>query len=333
MDYAVIDDGGGPPAHAGHAGLGTVPVTRLRGPAGRPDARFTLTARHARVKLASGKEVDALTFDGSVPGPELRVHQGDLVQVTLVNDDVEDGVSIHWHGLDVPNAEDGVTGVTQDAVRPGGRYLYRFRTEQTGTFWYHSHQDSSDEVARGLFGALVVEPRGAQRPGTDLTLAAHDADGTLAINGVDDVSPQTVRAGTPVRLRLVSTESTPQRFGVSGTPFRVLAIDGTDLHEPGLVQAQTLELAAGGRYDVGFEMPAGPVVRRPHRRAGADRAQPGRPDERAAGDGGHSLRPARLRRAGAHALRGRQPLRPQLPPAAHARSSASWTASRAATGR
>jgi FtsP/CotA-like multicopper oxidase with cupredoxin domain len=259
MAYAVADYGGGPSVNHDHSG--GFSIARLTGrPAGEADSAFTLHAKHARVELASGKEIDALTFDGSVPGPELRVHQGDLVQVTLVNDDIEDGVTIHWHGLDVPNAEDGVAGVTQNAVQPGERYVYRFRAEQAGTFWYHSHQHSSDEVARGLFGAIVVEPRGPKRPGLDLTLVAHDADGTLAINGVDDVAPQTIRAGTPVRLRLVNTESTPQRFGVSGTPFRVLAIDGTALHAPGLVHAQTLELAAGGRYDVGFEMPAGPVV-------------------------------------------------------------------------
>ena len=68
-------------------------------------------------------------------------------------------MTIHWHGVDVPNAEDGVAGVTQDAVLPGERYMYRFRAEQVGTFWYHTHQVSSKEVRRGLFGALVIEPR------------------------------------------------------------------------------------------------------------------------------------------------------------------------------
>jgi FtsP/CotA-like multicopper oxidase with cupredoxin domain len=259
MAYGVADYGGGPGGSHQHAG--GFSIARLTGPrGGEPDAVFTLHAKHARVKLASGRELDALTFDGSVPGPVLRVHQGDLVQVTLVNDDIEDGVTIHWHGLDVPNAEDGVAGVTQDAVRPGARYVYRFRAEQAGTFWYHSHQDSTDEVARGLFGALVVEPPGPKAPGVDEALVAHDADGTLAINGVDDVRHQAVRPGTPVRLRLVNTESTPQRFGVSGTPFRVLAIDGTDLHGPQPLDGETLKLAAGGRYDVGFVMPNGPVA-------------------------------------------------------------------------
>ena len=96
-------------------------VTDLHGPAGVPTRRFTLTAEHAEVRLASGRTVDALTFNGTVPGPELRVHQGDLVEVTLRNKDVKDGVTIHWHGVDLPNAEDGVAGVTQNAVPPGRR--------------------------------------------------------------------------------------------------------------------------------------------------------------------------------------------------------------------
>ena len=86
------------------------------------------------------------------------MRQGDLVEVTLENEDIAQGVTIHWHGIDVPNAEDGVAGVTQDAVLPGERYVYRFRAEQVGTFWYHTHQASSKEVRRGLFGAIVIEP-------------------------------------------------------------------------------------------------------------------------------------------------------------------------------
>ena len=148
-------------------------VTDLHGPAGVPQRRFTLTAEHAEVRLASGRTVEALTFNGTVPGPELRVHQGDLVEVTLRNKDVKDGVTIHWHGVDLPNAEDGVAGVTQNAVPPGGSYVYRFRAEQVGTFWYHAHQASASEVRRGLYGALVIEPATNAAPasgrGADIT--------------------------------------------------------------------------------------------------------------------------------------------------------------------
>ena len=249
MDYGSVDYGGGevPPAdHAGHAG---VSVATLRGPAGQPDARYRLVAREATIRLPSGKEVDALTFDGTVPGPELRAHRGDLVEVTLVNRDVEPGVTIHWHGVDVPNAEDGVAGVTQDAVRPGGSYTYRFRADQTGTFWYHSHESSSTQVARGLFGAFVIEPREpAADPTLDVPVVAHELDGIETLDGRDGLTSRTVSPGTVVRLRLVNTDNAPKPFVLSGSPFRVVAIDGTDLNRPGLIDGHpTLRVAAGGR--------------------------------------------------------------------------------------
>ena len=108
----------------------------------------------------SGEEVRGYTLNGTSPGPALRVHQGDLVEVTLRNVDVPDGVTLHWHGVDVPNAEDGVAGVTQDAVGPGEEYVYRFVAEDAGTYWYHSHQVSHAQVRGGLFGTLVVLPPG-----------------------------------------------------------------------------------------------------------------------------------------------------------------------------
>jgi FtsP/CotA-like multicopper oxidase with cupredoxin domain len=263
MDYGRIDYGGGPvPAgHHGHAGGNSISLATLRGPqTGEPDATFALTAKTAQVRLASGAKVDALTFNGQAPGPELRVHQGDLVEVTLRNDDVDSGVSIHWHGVDVPNGEDGVSGVTQDAVLPGGRHVYRFRADQAGTFWYHTHQAASEEVERGLFGPLVIEPRRPLEPGTlDLALIAHDFEGIETLNSSDRLEHRAVRPGTPVRLRLINTDNTAQRVTLSGTPFRVVAIDGTNLSGPTPLQGRSLRLAGGGRYDVAFTMPETPV--------------------------------------------------------------------------
>ena len=285
MDYGTVDVGGGTPvSHPGHGNVapsGTVSVADLTGPSGPPDARFTLTARAASIRLPSGRAVDALTFDGTVPGPELRVRQGDLVEVTLVNEDIGSGVSIHWHGVDVPNAEDGVAGVTQDAVPPGGRHVYRFRPNRAGTFWYHTHQVAASEVRRGLFGVLVVEPREAPSDdGLDLALAAHSIEGRGTLAGSDQVEHRSVDPGTPVRLRLVDTDDVPQRFALDGVPFRVLAIDGNELNQPGALEHETLELAAGGRYDIGFTMPADPgaALAGQHTcRAGAQSRRHGRP--------------------------------------------------------
>ena len=263
--YNVIDHGasdfGGGADHARHTEPGqAVSVTDLHGPRdGVPDARFTLTARRATIELASGRKVEALAFDGRSPGPELRVRQGDLVEVTLANDGVAQGVTIHWHGVDVPNAEDGVAGVTQDAVAPGERYVYRFRAEQVGTFWYHTHQVSSKEVRRGLFGTLVIEPREKTSFGLDRTVVAHTYDGIPTLDANDGLQRHDLEPGTQVRLRLVNTDNSPHRFRLDGAPFRVVALDGTDLNDPEELSDVAVEVGGGGRADIAFTVPESPT--------------------------------------------------------------------------
>ena len=250
MSYGAIDDGGAQPIAHSHFS-----VAGLTGPKGKPDTSLTLTAEKAPVRLASGQQVNAWTFNGSAPGPEIRVRRGQLVEVTLVNKNIGDGVTIHWHGLDVPNAEDGVAGVTQNAVEPGGRFDYRFRPEQVGTFWYHTHQDASQGVKQGLFGALVIEPK--RKPhGLDLALPVHTFSGHTALGTHDDLWRRAVRPGTPVRLRLINTDSSALKFSLTGMPS-VVAIDGAPIAPTPLLPDEELEIGAGGRYDVAFRMPNG----------------------------------------------------------------------------
>ncbi|HEX7254324.1 MAG TPA: multicopper oxidase family protein [Gaiellaceae bacterium] len=246
MDMGVLDYGGGPPQnHARHPHL---IVDRLAGPRnGEANVRRTLTA---------AKSEDAWAFDGRVPGPEIRVRQGDLVEVTLVNRDIDEGVTIHWHGVDVPNAEDGVAGVTQDAIMPGERHVYRFRAEQLGTFWYHSHQVSSKQVRRGLYGAFVIEPRTRQAPaGIDETLIVHDFDGKPSLNDEAGLVRRAVEPSTRVRLRLVNSNSSPEQVTLTGTRFSVVGIDGTEVNRPEPIEGRTIELGGGARYDLAFTMP------------------------------------------------------------------------------
>ncbi|WP_276357898.1 multicopper oxidase family protein [Cohnella caldifontis] len=264
MASGPMDFGGG--TVLSHDTSRAVSVAMMTGPREeKPDRRITLTAERKTVRLASGKEIEAWTFNGEVPGPELRLKQGELVEVTLANKDIEAGVTLHWHGLDVPNAEDGVAGATQDAVMPGQTHTYRFRAEQTGTFWYHSHQDSQEAVSKGLFGALIVEPAqsGPTDPSVrDIVVLSHLWSGSsgFAIGTDSGVRRETVKPGTPVRLRLLNTDNwVRQRYRLAGTPFRVAAIDGTELNEPQELRNAELQLTTGGRYDVTFTMPDRPV--------------------------------------------------------------------------
>ncbi|MEU8236316.1 multicopper oxidase family protein [Actinoplanes sp. NPDC048967] len=252
------------PGHQ-HGGTGQVSVDQLTGPRSQPpDVRTTLVAARTPVRLASGATVDALTFNGTSPGPEIRAERGQLLEVTLVNTNVEEGVTAHWHGVDVPNAEDGVPGVTQDAVPPGGRHVYRFVATRVGTFWYHTHRDGLLNVKKGLFGALVVEdPAGADE--LERTVFTHvwpapDGD-VAALDRDDQPARQQAPAGRDVRVRTVNSSEEPQSITVGGAPFRVAAIDGNAVAGATPLEPGTrLVLAAGGRYDLTFTMPAGPVT-------------------------------------------------------------------------
>ena len=252
MDMGHADYGGGPTSMTSHELMGRSVADLVADPARKADVQVTLTARKQRFRLASGAEVDGYTVNGTSPGPEVRVVQGQLVEATLVNESVPDGVTLHWHGVDVPNAEDGVAGVTQDAVPVGGRYVYRFVADQAGTYWYHSHQVSHRQVQRGLFGALVVTAPG---PTTQEALAVlHQYGGRATVNGRTGDVPLAAADGTRVRVRVVNTDNgvTPVWAG----SYTVLAIDGRDLHEPSLVTDRVLRLTAGARADLEVTAPA-----------------------------------------------------------------------------
>ncbi|NHW34655.1 multicopper oxidase family protein [Paenibacillus aceris] len=274
MASGTHEYGGAAPAdmsqhnHSGMAAMTTSPgqmisVADLTGPReGTPDRHFTLSAQKKTVTLSSGKTVDAWTYNGQIPGPELRMKEGELIEVTLLNLDIEQGVTAHWHGLDVPNAEDGVAGATQNAVMPGKSYTYRFRAEQVGTFWYHSHQDSREAVSMGLFGALIVEPKTEPlQPVRDITVMTHRWKGaSIAIGASDQLERLAIAPGTPVRMRLINTDDwVNQTYTLVGTHFEVASIDGTDLNKPDVLTNTRVIVPTGGRYDITFVMPERPV--------------------------------------------------------------------------
>lgn len=126
------------------------PLEVLKGP------EVTLVAKEAKQTLKNGVVVPVWTFNGAAPGPEIRVKKGEKVKITLKNE-LPAPVSIHWHGYPVPNSMDGIPGVTQDAIAPGKSFTYEFVANEVGTYWYHSHQDSVNQLDRGLYGAFIVE--------------------------------------------------------------------------------------------------------------------------------------------------------------------------------
>lgn len=226
-------------------------IATMRGPAGRPDVTYRLTAALSTVTVA-GRRQRAYTFDRRTPGPTLVVHRGDVVQVVLRNRNIAQGTTIHWHGLDVPAGVDGVPGVTQDAVLPGQHFVYRFRATQTGTYWYHSHQLGVQQVQRGLVGALVILPKGQPVPPAaqrDVVAVVHSYGGRSAINGRAGSTSVAGDVGGR-RLRFVNTDQSAVLVA-STVPYQVVAIDGKTVHGPTTLSPDHyVEVPAAGRVDI-----------------------------------------------------------------------------------
>lgn len=136
------------------AGAAAVGLWAMPGQAAA-DQELELVARAARVNLGRGPDFTALTYNGQTPGPVIRVREGQRLRVSLKNH-LPRPTTIHWHGLPVPNPMDGVPGVNQAAVPPGGSFTYQFTASPAGTYFYHSH--FGYQLDQGLHGALIVEP-------------------------------------------------------------------------------------------------------------------------------------------------------------------------------
>ena len=237
----------------------------------------TLTATPAVVPLLDGRPLAVWAYNGQVPGPVLRVRLGETLRVTLVNR-LPQPTTIHWHGVRVPNAMDGTPGVTQPPVAPGETFVYEFTPKDAGTFWFHPHLRASEQVARGLFGVLVVEEAEPPPYSRDEVWVlddwlldssgqifpqfntrhdlAHDGrwGNVVTVNGTRGTT-LAVKAGERIRLRLVNVAN-GRVFApdFAGLDARVIAVDGMYAARP--LDPAGYELAPGNRLDIDLTIPA-----------------------------------------------------------------------------
>ena len=269
-EYSVMDMGSGDDHQAAHAHgkdvgdpIRDVPVTSLIADPDRvADVRVELIARQETIDVPGGRSVEGYTVNGSSPGPVIRATQGDMVEVTFVNESVVDGATLHWHGVDVPNAADGVAGITQDAVPPGGSHVYRFEATDPGTYWYHSHQVSHEQVEGGLLGAIVIDPAepGPNPANADVTALLHIYGGQHTLNGRAEDARVDADPGSITRVRVINTDQGTAAVW-SAAPLRILATDGHEVNEPTHVEGQRMLIPAGGRVDVAVQAPSHGAVR------------------------------------------------------------------------
>lgn len=264
--------------------------------AGGPDARapstppssttvreFKRVVAEGQVEVASGRTYESWFYDAGFPGPEIRVREGEWLRVVVENQ-LPEATTIHWHGLPVPNSMDGVPDVTQDPIPPGGQFVYEFPATPAGTYLYHSHVGL--QLDRGLVGPLIVEERDPHvswdrehvlvlddflpgepepldsggmmgsggmmrgmmgRQGPDLPTPPYL--GALINGRLADAAPTfEVRSGERVRLRLLNPSgATTFRFAVAGHPLTVTHADGRPVRP---IEVDSLTLGMGERYDV-----------------------------------------------------------------------------------
>ncbi len=235
-----------------------------------------LIAAPSTVALFDGRSFDAWAYNGQVPGPTLRVRLGDTVRASFTNN-LPQPTTIHWHGVRLPNAMDGVPGVTQAPIAPGETFLYEFTPKDAGTFWFHPHLRSSEQIERGLFGVLIVEDAKPPSYSRDELWVLDDwllnKDGTLyaefntrhdlahdgrwgnvvTVNGRS--TPRiAVRPGERIRLRLLNVANgrvfSPD---FSGLDAKVIAVDGLYAAHP--LSPAGFELAPGNRLDLDITIP------------------------------------------------------------------------------
>ena len=220
---------------------------------------YNFTVEEIQWEIAKGDFVDAMAFNGQVPGPEVRVNEGDHVRFVVQNQMTEPFV-LHFHGLTVPNSEDGVPYVTQPPIMPGEYWTYEFTIEDPpGMYVYHSHFNSAEQVDKGLYGSLIVEPKNANwspvygaDPDVEYTMFV--GDGTLGynLNGKSFPATQAIVAakGDRVLIHLANDGALLHPMHLHGFHFMVVGEDGYPLAKQNRYLADTLVIAPGSRFDI-----------------------------------------------------------------------------------
>ena len=220
---------------------------------------FELTAEEIRWETKPGVFVDAMGFNRTVPGPEIRVSPGDHVRVVLRNEMTQPTI-LHFHGLTVPNDMDGVPFITQDPIPPGGFFVYEFDVvDPPGMYVYHSHFNSTEQVGKGLYGAFYVEPRDGnwsrvydERIDVESTLFLGDGPTGYVLNGKEFPATQPIVAklGDQVLIHLANDGAQIHPMHLHGFHFQVVAEDGFVLDAAQRYMADTLMVAPGQRFDI-----------------------------------------------------------------------------------
>ncbi len=230
---------------------------------------FHLVAEHLERELLPDKWYDFWGYNGSMPGPTIEVNEGDRVRV-VVHNKLPESTTVHWHGIELPNAMDGVDGLLQDPIKPGQSFIYEFTLHQNGTFFYHSHGPMQESL--GMIGLLIVHPRRAHEPAVDRDFGLivqeffirpkatvpdtmSDTFNFFTINGKAGpmITPLIVRLGDRVRIRIMNLSPMDHHpMHLHGHTFWVTGTEGGRIPPSAWIPGNTVLVGVGQSRDVEF---------------------------------------------------------------------------------
>ncbi len=230
---------------------------------------FHLIAEPVKTEFVPGRTVDAWGYNGSVPGPTIEIVEGDRVRV-IVDNHLPEMTSVHWHGFEIPIEMDGVPGLTQDPIPPGGRFVYEFTLHQKGTFFYHSHMPMQEML--GMIGLFIMHPKRSYRPRVDkdfglilqewAILPNNTIPNTLSmefnwltLNGKAGpaTTPLIVKQGERVRIRLVNLGMDHHPIHLHGVQFDITGTEGGRVPESAWYPTNTVLVGVAQAKDIEFD--------------------------------------------------------------------------------
>jgi FtsP/CotA-like multicopper oxidase with cupredoxin domain len=212
---------------------------------------FELTGAATDWEVTPGRTVKAMAYNGQVPGPIIRATEGERVRVKFTNK-LNETTGVHWHGIKVPNAMDGVPFITQPPIQPGETFVYEFVAGPFGSHMYHSHHDATLQVGTGMLGPFLVMPKDAKVDPAydrDELFILNDSMGGFTVNGkgFPATAPYTAKLGQRVRFRFMNEGQMIHPIHLHGLTYEVFARDGYPLPQP--FKCDTLTVGPGERWD------------------------------------------------------------------------------------
>jgi len=229
---------------------------------------FHLVAEPVKQQIMPGKVLDLWGFNGSAPGPTIQVNQGDRVRI-IVDNRLPEPTSMHWHGFEIPNNMDGGPGVSQEPIKPGGRFIYEFTLHQEGTYFYHSHMAMQEMM--GMLGAFIMHPTQPYHPSVDKDFVILLQEYAVLPNNVvpnsmnmefnwlllngktgPDITPLVVRLGERVRVRLINLGMDHHPIHLHGHTFQVTGTEAGRIPESAWYPGNTVLVGVAQARDIEF---------------------------------------------------------------------------------